>query len=377
MHLRLNELTIQFPNRTSPTLSGVDLSVGSGECHCIVGPTGSGKSSLLLAVAGLLSPKACSGTIERAARPGSVFQNPQTQILCDTVGPETAFALENHGVAPEEMPALVQHALEAANLDVAPHTTTASLSMGRQYRLVLAGALVTLPDLLLLDEPCAQLDPAGCRAVARVIDNVLARGGSVLLCEHEPGPLADSISHWWRIEANALCPATPGASSRPMADDTEAPSEAVSASGSSPLLNIRGLSVKRGDTQVFQDLDLVVRRGEAIHVEGRNGSGKSTLTRIMAGFLKPDSGTVSLLGAPVSTKRLRGNVGLVLQTPASQLFEDTVLRELSFAARRKRLLHAEVRARHVAELLGIAALLDRPPSCSAMANNDWWPWVPA
>ncbi|WP_338667906.1 ABC transporter ATP-binding protein [Pseudodesulfovibrio methanolicus] len=356
-HLRLNELSIRFNDQAPPVLSGVRLTVGPGECHCIVGPTGSGKSSLLLAVAGLLPPDVLDGAIERPARPGAVFQNPGTQILFDHVGPETAFALENAGVPPETMPDRVARALAEADLPVPTHTPTASLSMGRQYRLVLAGALVAEPGLLLLDEPCAQLDPDGCRAVAGVIDATLERGGGVLLCEHRPEPLAERITHWWRIEGGELRPSVPPPSPAKPGRAADRPPE----SSAPPLLDIRGLHVRRGTNQVFSGLDLAIRPGEAVHVEGGNGSGKSTLTRIMAGFLPPDSGRVALFGEPVAPARLRGRVGLVLQSPSGQLFEDTVLRELAFAARRKGLSDHEGRARHVAEELGIEHLLGHAP----------------
>lgn len=356
-HLRLNELSIRFNDQAPPVLSGVRLTVGPGECHCIVGPTGSGKSSLLLAVAGLLPPDVLDGGIERPARPGAVFQNPGTQILFDHVGPETAFALENAGVPPEAMPDRVARALAEADLSVPTHTPTASLSMGRQYRLVLAGALVAGPGLLLLDEPCAQLDPDGCRAVAGVIGATLKRGGGVLLCEHRPDPLAERITHWWRIEGGALRPSGPSPSPPAPGRTVDRPPD----SDAPPLLDIRDLHVRRGTNQVFSGLDLAIRPGEAVHVEGGNGSGKSTLTRIMAGFLPPDSGRVALFGEPVTPARLRGRVGLVLQSPSGQLFEDTVLRELAFAARRKGLSDHEGRARRVAEGLGIEGLLDRAP----------------
>ena len=356
-HLRLNELSIRFNNQAPPVLSDVRLTVGPGECHCIVGPTGSGKSSLLLAAAGLLSPESLSGSIERDARPGSVFQNPGTQILFDHVGPETAFALENEGVPPEDMPGRVARALAEADLPVPTHTPTDSLSMGRQYRLVLAGALVSEPGLLLLDEPCAQLDPDGCAAVARVIDATVKRGGGVLLCEHRPAPLAELITHWWRIEDGGLRQSGPSPEPAP-ASRQGAPARHTAAP---PLMDIRGLAIRRGSNQVFSGLDLTIRQGEAVHVEGGNGTGKSTLVRIMSGFLAPDSGSVTLFGAPVTPARLRGKVGLVLQSPSGQLFEDTVLKELAFAARRKGLADHEGRARRMAERLGIDSLLDRPP----------------
>ncbi|WP_319583659.1 ABC transporter ATP-binding protein [uncultured Pseudodesulfovibrio sp.] len=356
-HLRLHELSIRFNDQAPPVLSDVRLTVGPGECHCIVGPTGSGKSSLLLAVAGLLPPEVLGGDIDCPRRPGSVFQNPATQILFDHVGPETAFALENEGVPPQDMPGRVARALNEADLPVPTHTPTESLSMGRQYRLVLAGALVAEPSLLLLDEPCAQLDPDGCKAVSGVIEATLKRGGGVLLCEHRPEALTERITHWWQIENGELRPSGPPQA--PASPPTARPS--ANKFTAAPLMDIRNIAIRRGIKQVFSGLDLAIRPGEAVHVEGGNGTGKSTLTRILSGFLPPDSGQVTLSGEAVAPARLRGRVGLVLQSPSGQLFEDTVLGELAFAARRKGLTDHEERAKRVAQGLGIHDLLDRPP----------------
>ncbi|BCS88073.1 ABC transporter ATP-binding protein [Pseudodesulfovibrio sediminis] len=297
--------------------------------------------------------------MERLSPSGAVFQNPSTQILCDHVGPETAFSLENGAVPPERMPEMVQHALAEADLPVPTHTTTASLSMGRQYRLVLAGALVTKPGLLLLDEPCAQLDPDGCKAVAKVIDRVRARGGGVLLCEHEPEALTDRITHWWKLDNGTLLPAAPpnhAQSIHVLPQETARPDNATA-----PLARLSDIHLAFGDKQIFSGLDVAILPGEAIHIEGKNGSGKSTLIRVMTGFLAPDSGTATLFGEPVSPANLRGRVGLVLQNPVGQLFEDTTEQELLFAAKRKGLPHARDRVRHIAEVLGISSLLDRAP----------------
>lgn len=358
-HLRIRDLNIRFTTRSTPILSDISLSVGADECHCIVGPTGSGKSTLLLAAAGLLPPESCLGSVERLSPSGAVFQNPSTQILCDHVGPEAAFSLENAAIAPERMPEMVKHALAEADLSVPTHTTTASLSMGRQYRLVLAGALVTKPGLLLLDEPCAQLDPDGCNAVAQVIDRVRARGGGVLLCEHEPEALTDRITHWWKLEEGCLLPADPP--SRVQSPHSLPQGTVYTDPDASPLAHLHDIHLAFGDKQIFSGLNLTIQPGEAVHIEGRNGSGKSTLIRVMTGFLPPDSGTATLFGEPVSPALLRGRVGLVLQNPVGQLFEDTTEQELLFAAKRKGLPNALDRVRHIAEVLGISSLLDRPP----------------
>jgi len=358
--LCLRGLTIRFNNGAPPVLSDIQLSVGADECHCIVGPTGSGKSSLLRACAGLLPPENLKGDIARPPRFGVVLQNPGTQILCDHVGTEAAFALENAGVSPELMPDRVRQALAEADLDIPTHSPTAHLSMGRQYRLVLAGALVNAPSLLLLDEPCAQLDPSGCSTVAKVIDSIRKQGGGVLLCEHEPQALADRVTHWWRIRDGRLSPVD---SAQGVLADAEAKPQPwnVPTPDGPQLLRLEDLSLSLGGNQLFSGLDLTMHPGEAVHLEGKNGCGKSTLIRLITGFLAPDSGSVALFGAPAAPARLRGRVGLVLQSPVGQLFEDTTERELAYAARKKGLPHSAARISSIAEILGITPLLGEAP----------------
>ncbi|MAF26333.1 MAG: ABC transporter ATP-binding protein [Gemmatimonadota bacterium] len=163
-------------------LDGVDLHIAGGEYVGLVGPNGTGKSLLLQTMAGLRPPAAGAVICARAnlytSPPpavrdsiGIVFQSPDDQIVGSTVEQDLAFALENRGVPPEEMASRVAEYAHWAGLGerrkAAPHL----LSEGEKQRLALASVLVTMPDLLLLDEPTARLDPAGRRdfraAIAR------------------------------------------------------------------------------------------------------------------------------------------------------------------------------------------------------------------
>jgi len=220
--------------------------------------------------------------------------------------------------------------------------------------------VVDEPALLLLDEPCAQLDPSGCSALAKAIDRIRLRGGSVLLCEHAPEALADRVSHWWQIKGGSLVPFDYGEGSK----EKQAVSELGEKDGNAVadlLLEIRDLHLSLGAKKLFSGLNMTLRAGESCHLEGPNGCGKSTLIRVMTGFLPPDAGTVSLFGRPVAPARLRGRVGMVLQNPVGQLFEDTTERELLYAARKKGLPQVHERVALIADMLHIAPLLDRAP----------------
>lgn len=143
-------------------LKDVDLDIRAGQFIAVVGRNGSGKSTLLRVLCGLgeatggrrkLSPET-----EGAIR--IVFQNPDAQLVGETVFEEICFGLENIGVPTERMPELAAHALRSAGLTVSEHTPVDRLSGGQKQLLCLAAALVMNPKVLLLDEPASMLDPA-------------------------------------------------------------------------------------------------------------------------------------------------------------------------------------------------------------------------
>ena len=155
-----------------------------------MGPSGSGKSTLALALSGLVPrelPGEWSGALEVdgvdpatargpevAARVGLVFQDPESQLVMERVEDDVAFGLESRGWAPEAMRARIPEALAEAGLAGLERRRTTRLSGGQQQRLALAGALAPLPGILVLDEPTANLDPAGARAFAERLAAVRA-----------------------------------------------------------------------------------------------------------------------------------------------------------------------------------------------------------
>src|SRR3954466_119672 len=170
--------------RKAWAVRGVDLRVAHGERVLLLGPSGAGKSTLLTALAGLLPDDSgeSAGTVRidglepRAARDrvGIVFQDPQTQLVMARSGDDVAFGLENRGVPADEIWPRVDEALHRVGFPYGRDRPTAALSGGEQQRLALAGVLALRPSLLLLDEPTANLDPAGAalirEAVARCPD---------------------------------------------------------------------------------------------------------------------------------------------------------------------------------------------------------------
>ncbi len=208
--LALEALAVQYHGRRSPALAGVDLAVAQGEIVGVAGRNGAGKSTLALAAAAFI-PRVVrariGGRVVIAGRPaaetpvrdlfgavGIVFSTPSNQLSGSklTVREELAFGLENLGVSREVMDERIDATLDALGIANLGERLPTALSGGEQQRVAIAAILCMGPRLLVLDEPTAQLDPAGTRAVAELLAGRAATGTAVLVAEHRVAVLAST-----------------------------------------------------------------------------------------------------------------------------------------------------------------------------------------
>jgi energy-coupling factor transport system ATP-binding protein len=368
--VRLEGFSYAWPGACDWTLREIRLVLERGECHCLTGATGSGKTTLALALKDLLPSGRKEGRLHQTMIPGDaraavglIMQNPETQVLTESVGAEVAFGLENLCVAPELMQSLVADALGAVGLELPPEYPTSRLSMGQKYRLLVAAQLVLEPALLILDEPAGQLDAVGLNSLAVIISRLKQRGLAVLLCEHNPGPLASVIDRHCHLDGDGRL--RMGQVSQPTLD---APGERVPPDGQLAVdaapVDVQQLAVAATDAAPAWDaVNLVLKQGERILFRAANGAGKTTLLRCLAGFLRPSRGEVRVFGAPPVPQRLRGRAGFLFQNPRRQLFETTVFDELAFTLWRLGMPAGkrDERVRQTLKCCGIAHLSGRSP----------------
>ena len=364
---RIERLSYSYPAVDRPALSEISLELGVGESVALLGASGSGKSTLLRALAALVphfhggkfgGRVEVAGLDTRHARPAdlagivaTVFQDPEDQVVMTRVANEAAFGLENLGVPTREIRPRADEALAAVGaLHLAGRRTT-ELSGGELQRVCLAGALALRPQLLLLDEPTSQLDPAGADEFLRRVEEL---GATVVLSEHRTARALELCSRVLFLEEGRMLMDAQReealewlAEHRPAyLPSAELDLPAPETSGELAL-RLRGVGFAyEPGLAVLDGLDLEAKRGEVLVLEGSNGSGKTTVAKLAAGLLQPDLGNVTR----------PGRAAYLSQDPGRYLVCERVLDEAALAVGGD-----EERARAALELVGLGWAAARHP----------------
>jgi len=194
--IEAKNLSFRYSAESDPVLKNVSLTVEQGEFVAVLGHNGSGKSTLAKHLNGICVPD--EGTVTVCGldvtdesdltairrKVGMVFQNPDNQIIASVVEEDVAFALENLGVPHEEMHRRVREALEAVDMAHYAKHATYKLSGGQKQRIAIAGVLAMRPEVLVLDEPTAMLDPKGREEVLQVLHKFHREGMTIILITH-------------------------------------------------------------------------------------------------------------------------------------------------------------------------------------------------
>jgi energy-coupling factor transport system ATP-binding protein len=383
--IRFENVSITFDGNDVPVLQHVDLAIDQGELVLVVGRTGSGKSSLLGAINGLV-PHFTGGRLDgrvlvqgrdtREHRPrdlaglvGVVGQDPLAGFVSDTVEEELAYGMEQLGLPTATMRKRVEETLDLLGIADLRDAYLRDLSGGQQQRVAIGSVLTTHPRVLVLDEPTSALDPTGAEevlaAVTRLVHDLAV---TVVMAEHRVERVlqyADSVVHVGDGRVGVGLPADvmthstiappvvelgrwAGWSPLPMsvrdayrrAGDlrdslADAPTQLVS--DGDAALRATAVTVRYGTSTAVDDVTLApLRAGEVTALMGRNGAGKSSLLWALQGTGARTAGRVDVGGRDprdLGADARRRAVGLVPQTPADLLYLPTVGEECAQADR--------------------------------------------
>ena len=398
--VEIDGLTYTYPGAPQPTLKEISLQIEKGDFLAVVGNNGCGKSTLCKALNGLI-PHFITGTMEGSVRlegldtresdvgvlaqkVGYVYQDFENQIVRPTVLDDASYACLNYAF-PDYL-ARGRTALRQCGLEGREEEYVWQLSGGQTHLLALAGAVSLQPDILILDEPIAQLDPMHADRIYEVLRDLNENHGkTILVIEHHTEYIADYCKHvmlmrdgqvrWilptenalqrveeleecnifppqvtqaahrlrraGRLPAGILLPTTVEGGKTAFAGlhyiSRERPAPAVP-DGESAVsfqdVSLAYRSVKGEPHTVFDGLNLNIRKGEKVALIGSNGAGKSTLMKLMVGLLKPNSGTVSLFEEAIGDKKtedLSRQISLVYQNPEEMFIKDSIEADIAYA----------------------------------------------
>jgi energy-coupling factor transport system ATP-binding protein len=406
------DVSFAYLGATTAALRHIELAVSAGEVLLITGVSGCGKSTLALVLSGLI-PSRVQGELrgrvmfdgkplsglkphEASQLVGMVFQNPNLQLINQTVQSEVAFGPENLALPHAEIVSRVNWCLDVTGMAGMRKSATVTLSGGQKQRTAIAATLAMRPRILVLDEPLSDLDPVGAQEVLATLQR-LARheGTAVVIIEHrvdEVAPWADRVvlmdggrvlldqppkvawadsAVWARTGVGVpdvvqLAQALPNAfggviplsveeAAGQLADSWLVPALAQAATAragaalqggneviggqpgsATPVLSWEAISVDFGALRAVNDVTLAIGEGESVAMIGANGSGKSTLTGLAVGMGTPSAGQVFFRGHPVQPGKVfehAAQVALLLQAADEMLFEETVIAELRFGTK--------------------------------------------
>ena len=420
--IEFEQFTFKYRSQTEPTLHDINLKIYPGEKVLIVGPSGSGKSTLAHCLNGLV-PFAYEGEIQGSYRikgknpkdlgifglskiVGTVLQDTDGQFIGLTVAEDIAFVLENDCVEQTEMKVKVDEVADMVEIKNLLTNAPRELSGGQKQRVSMAGVMIDDVDVLLFDEPLANLDPATGKKAIDLIDQIQKKKeATILIIEHRledalyrdvdriivvgegrivadltPDELlATEILAQEGIREPLYVTALKHAGCKVTAESKPQHIESMQLNEYAPSVKKWFQSVEIEDKNVNEDVALEVKnlhfsyvpnkpilkdinfrihRGERVSIVGKNGAGKSTLSNLICGFINPKQGCIRLNGEDLSTWSIRERgekIGLVMQNPNQMISKAMIYDEVALGLQVRGVPEEEIKKR-VYETLKICGL---------------------
>lgn len=422
---KVRDLNFKYPNEISYALKGLSFDIHKGEFITVCGASGSGKTTLLRLLKPLISPEGnLSGVIEfdgedikkvsnddQCAKIGFVMQDPDSQIVTDKVWHELSFGLESLGVDNREIRTRVSEMSAFFGLSELFYKNVNELSGGQKQLVNLASVMVMNPQVLILDEPTAQLDPVSAEDFLDAVLKINRElGTTVILSEHRLEnaiPMCDRLmvmdggeiiafseasqvqkilkqkSHpmlmamttamrlYSSVESEYDCPVSVRDGRKWLSElditvNSEAPKDKKQ-DKKDKIIELKDVYFRydKASDDIIKNLSVDIYKGEIFSLLGANGSGKSTLLSLISGINIPHRGKILLDKESIKDKKLFGGfMGVLCQNPKSMFAKNSIYLDymdmLSCENMEDEQKNAKVEA--VAKRLGIAHLINRHPN---------------
>lgn len=429
--IEFQDFSFQYYSQAEPTLHDINLKIYRGEKILIVGPSGSGKSTIGHCLNGLI-PFSYKGEIQGSLKVngletkeqnifklskmiGTVLQDSDGQFVGLTVGEDIAFALENDNVPNTEMRERVKKVAAMVDMQNLLNSSPFELSGGQKQRTSLAGVMIDEVDILLFDEPLANLDPTTGKTAIEIIDDIHKQSQkTIVIIEHrledvlhrsvdrvilinDGRIMADMNPHElvsstmltdYGIREPLYVTALKYAGIRITSEmqpghittlKTELSRDAltkwhdaikaVNRENDNPsILKMENISFSYdGVRQILADINFDIREGEMISIVGRNGAGKSTLSKLLCGFEKEDRGAILYKGGNIQGMTIKERaeiIGLVMQNPNQMISKPMIFDEVALGLRLRNVPEEQIaeRVEKVLKVCGLAPFKSWPIS---------------
>lgn len=394
--IEFRNYSFKYKAQVQPTLQDINLTIYEGEKVVIVGPSGSGKSTIAHCINGLV-PFSYQGEVTGSLKimgeeaksldifslskmVGTVLQDPDGQFIGLTVGEDIAFALENDCTEHAEMVSIVADVAKMVEMKEHLQSSIHHLSGGQKQRVSVAGVMVDKVDILLFDEPLANLDPATGKYAIELIDRIQKETNTtVVIIEHrledvlhrqvdriivvDDGHVLDDRSPDEILASQSLekshireplyvkaakyagCAVTeelkPAHLSTFDVDSCkdkllewfESAEPAVVKEETSPILELKDISFSYAPGhETIHNFSFTINKGEMVSIVGKNGAGKSTLSKLICGFERPSSGSILFAGQDITSDTIKERslrIGMVMQNPNHMISKNMIFDEVA------------------------------------------------
>lgn len=410
--IEFDNFSFQYKAQAKPTLNNINLTIYEGEKVLIVGPSGSGKSTLTNCINGLVPfhyKGSSSGSLkimgheskamsisEISKYCGTVLQDPDSQFIGLTVAEDIAFKLENDCIPQGEMFERVSKASNMVAMEEFLESSPQNLSGGQKQRVTLAGVMVDDVDILLFDEPLANLDPASGKSAIELIDELHKNSNkTIIIIEHrledvlhsdvdriivvKDGEISADLTPDELLASNILveagireplyitalkyagCVISPEMKPRSLKEiDLKNCTDKLSAwyddtpienhiEEENTLLELKNISFGYNKKkEILHDVSFKIKKGEMVSIVGRNGAGKSTISKLICGLYKPSSGSVIFNGRDIKGDTIKERspyIGMVMQNPNQMLSKVMIFDEVALGLRAAGASEEEIKER--------------------------------